>query len=124
MAATGLPQPGSCALAVARRASSSRQTARDVQGAAAEHLRRCEQEGGAVEVLGEDLAPLDAAIQKADLVIDALLGTGLRGAPRPAMARVIERIAHGEKAGSGRGYPLGGRSRHRAGSRRGRSSRV
>ena len=69
----------------------------DVQGAAAEHLRRCEQEGGAVEVLGEDLAPLDAAIQKADLVIDALLGTGLRGAPRPAMARVIERIAHCER---------------------------
>ena len=69
----------------------------DVQRAAAEHLRRCEQEGEAVEVLGEDLAPLDAAIQKADLVIDALLGTGLRGAPRPAMARVIERIAHCER---------------------------
>ena len=69
----------------------------EVQGAAAEHLRRCEQEGGAVEVLGEDLALLDAAIQKADLVIDALLGTGLRGAPRPAMARVIERIAHCER---------------------------
>ena len=65
----------------------------DVQGAAAEHLRRCEQEGEAVEVLGEDLAPLDAAIQKADLVIDALLGTGLRGAPRPEMTCVIERIA-------------------------------
>lgn len=69
----------------------------DVQGAAAEHLRRCEQEGGAVEVLGEDLAPLDAAIQKADLMIDALLGTGLRGAPRPTMARVIERIVHCER---------------------------
>ena len=65
----------------------------DVQGAAAEHLRRCEQEGEAVEVLGEDLAPLDAALRDADLVIDALLGTGLRGAPRPEMARVIERIA-------------------------------
>ncbi|MXX37048.1 MAG: NAD(P)H-hydrate dehydratase, partial [Gemmatimonadetes bacterium] len=69
----------------------------DVQGAAAEHLRRCEEEGGAVEVLGEDLAPLDAALGDADLVIDALLGTGLRGASRPAMARVIERIAHCER---------------------------
>ena len=66
-----------------------------VQGAAAEHLRRCEQTGEAVEVLGEDLAPLDAALREADLVIDALLGTGLRGAPRPFMARVIERMAHG-----------------------------
>ncbi len=68
-----------------------------VQGAAAEHLRRCEQEGGAVEVLGEDLAPLDVALGDADLVIDALLGTGLRGAPRPAMAHVIERMAHCER---------------------------
>ncbi len=68
-----------------------------VQGAAAEHLRRCEQEGGAVEVLGEDLAPLAAALRAADLVIDALLGTGLRGAPRPAMARIIERIADCER---------------------------
>ena len=50
-----------------------------VQGAAAEHLRRCEQAGAAVEVLGEDLAPLDAALYEADLVIDALLGTGLQG---------------------------------------------
>ncbi len=69
----------------------------EVQGAAAEHLRRCEQAGEAVEVLGEDLAPFDAALQEADLVIDALLGTGLRGAPRPAMARVIERIAQCER---------------------------
>ena len=69
----------------------------DVQGAAAEHLRRCEQEGEAVEVLGEDLAPLDDALGEADLVIDALLGTGLRGAPSPAMARVIERVAHCER---------------------------
>ena len=69
----------------------------DVQGAAAEHLQRCEQEGGAVEVLGEDLASLDAALGEADLVIDALLGTGLREAPRPAMARVIERIVHCER---------------------------
>ena len=69
----------------------------DVQGAAAEHLQRCEQEGEAVEVLGEDLAPLDAALGDADLVIDALLGTGLRGAPRPAMARVIGRIARCER---------------------------
>ncbi len=64
-----------------------------VQGAAAAHLRRCEQEGVAVAVLGDDLARLDAALQQADLVIDALLGTGLRGAPRPAMARVIKRVA-------------------------------
>lgn len=68
-----------------------------VQGAAAEHLQRCEQAGCAVEVLGADLAPLDAALRKADLVIDALLGTGLRGAPRPAMARVIECLAHGAR---------------------------
>lgn len=66
-----------------------------VQGDAAEHLRRYEQEGGVVEATGEDLSPLDAAIAQADLVVDALLGTGLQSAPRPTIARVIERVALG-----------------------------
>ena len=66
-----------------------------VQGDAAEHLRRYEQEGGVVEATGEDLSPLDAAIAQADLIVDALLGTGLQSAPRPTIARVIERVAIG-----------------------------
>ena len=63
-----------------------------VQGDAAEHLQRYEKAGGEVEVLGGDLAILDAGLGDCDLVVDALLGTGLERAPRPEMARVIERV--------------------------------
>ena len=63
-----------------------------VQGDAAEHLRRYEKTGGEVEVLDSDLAILDAGLADCDLVIDALLGTGLESAPRPHIARVIERV--------------------------------
>lgn len=63
-----------------------------VQGDAAEHLQRYEKTGGEVEVLHNDLTILDAGLADCDLVIDALLGTGLKSAPRPHIARVIERV--------------------------------
>jgi NAD(P)H-hydrate epimerase len=63
-----------------------------VRGAAEHHLQRLEAVGGEVEDLMGDLAQLDEALAGADLVVDALLGTGLRGAPRPETARVIDRV--------------------------------
>ena len=68
-----------------------------VQGDAAYHLQRYEQTGEKVEALGADMAPLDSAIAAADLVVDALLGTGLQDAPRPEIARVIERVRAGKR---------------------------
>jgi len=40
----------------------------------------------------EDDAVLAPALERADLVVDALLGTGSRGAPAPPVARAIERM--------------------------------
>ncbi|MBT8139156.1 MAG: NAD(P)H-hydrate dehydratase [Gammaproteobacteria bacterium] len=40
----------------------------------------------------EDLEALPHCLAGADLVVDALLGTGLAGAPRPAYADVIEKV--------------------------------
>ncbi len=68
-----------------------------VQGDAAEHLRRYEQAGGVVELLTVDLAEFSQAIADADLVVDALLGIGLRQAPRPEIARVIACITAGKR---------------------------
>lgn len=63
----------------------------DVGGDAAVHLRAYLGRGGRVrEVLSAgDWARARAAALEADLVVDALLGTGLREAPRGLMARVI-----------------------------------
>ncbi len=40
----------------------------------------------------DDLEPFTAALARADLVVDALLGTGLTGAPRVEHARLIEAL--------------------------------
>lgn len=45
-----------------------------------------------------DDAVLAPALARADLVVDALLGTGARGAPAPLVARAIERINHRARA--------------------------
>ncbi len=42
----------------------------------------------------EDAAALSPALARADLVVDALLGTGARGAPAPLVARAIELMNH------------------------------
>lgn len=46
----------------------------------------------------EDAADLPALLQRADWIVDALLGTGLRGNPRPPIAAAIEML----NAASGR----------------------
>ena len=70
-----------------------------VRGDAAEHLERLKAAGVAVEtLLGQDsLEPLERALEGADLVVDALLGTGLKGPPRPEAARVIECVMQADR---------------------------
>lgn len=65
-----------------------------VRGDAAHHLGLLEAAGVQVELLLDeaDLENLRRALSAADLVVDALLGTGLSGAPRPEMERIIEAI--------------------------------
>jgi len=66
-----------------------------VKGDAAHHLERLEATGTPVESLqGEaGLEELRQALAGADLVVDSLLGTGLKGAPRPDAQQVIECMA-------------------------------
>ncbi len=62
----------------------------EIGGDAAHHLKRLEAEAGpVVRPPPEDLT---GALGEADLVIDALLGTGLRGPPRAGETRIIESV--------------------------------
>ena len=65
----------------------------EVKGDAAHHMGLWEAEGGAVELLatgeGDEFR---SALSSADLAVDALLGIGLRAAPRPHIARAIEQM--------------------------------
>ncbi len=63
-----------------------------VRGDAAEHMRRLEDAGVAVEVLNGEGAALGAALAECDVAVDALLGIGLRSAPRGEIARAIEAL--------------------------------
>ncbi|MBI2505607.1 MAG: NAD(P)H-hydrate dehydratase [Candidatus Latescibacteria bacterium] len=65
-----------------------------VQGEARYQLTKMEEAGlQALPLLGEeDLLALGRALEGADLAVDALLGTGSRGAPRPEFHRIIERL--------------------------------
>lgn len=66
-----------------------------VRGDARHHLEQMVAGGlPAQPVVAEgELPRLSAALAGADLVVDALLGTGSQGAPRPEVARVIEVLA-------------------------------
>ncbi len=46
-----------------------------------------------IELSGPDFPELEAILSRADLVVDALLGTGAAGAPRGSIGRVIEALA-------------------------------
>ena len=61
-----------------------------VKGDAAEHLRRFEQTGGEIETISSDLGQLAQSIEEADLVVDAMIGTGTRGGARGLTAAVID----------------------------------
>jgi len=60
----------------------------ELRGDAAGKYRELAPRGIRVHVLG-DAAPLARALGDAELVVDALLGTGARGVPGPAIARAI-----------------------------------
>jgi ADP-dependent NAD(P)H-hydrate dehydratase / NAD(P)H-hydrate epimerase len=63
----------------------------EVRGDAALKLRQMERRGPRARVV-EDDAMLARALPAAQLVVDAMLGTGSRGAPAPAVARAIEHV--------------------------------
>ena len=62
----------------------------EITGDAALHLARLEAEAG--PVVSPPPGDLAGVLGEADLVVDALLGTGLKGPPREGEARVIEGI--------------------------------
>jgi len=66
-----------------------------VEGDAALHLRACERSGGRVSVASDEAAwtALLPRVEAADLLVDAVLGTGLRAQPRGLPARAIEALA-------------------------------
>jgi len=68
--------------------------ASDVGGDAARNLRAYKRgRGKIVELTGpDDLAALDSALAQADVVVDAIFGTGLNSAVRGLQAEAIERI--------------------------------
>jgi hydroxyethylthiazole kinase-like uncharacterized protein yjeF len=72
-----------------------------VAGDARYHLEECEKGGGRVsEVATAEAWPAARArIESADLVVDAVLGTGLRSAPSGLAALAIEAIAERRRAG-------------------------
>jgi len=67
----------------------------DVEGDARHHLTALETSGGTVNELRDDAAwaAARAVVDGADVIVDALLGTGLRDAPRGLVARMIGDLA-------------------------------
>ena len=64
-----------------------------IDGDAAAHLERLLATGPVLLAAGDaGVAEREAALGDADVVVDALLGTGTRGAPRQPIARLIEGI--------------------------------
>jgi len=62
----------------------------DVVGEADSLLRRVEQAGGEAVPLPIDVDAASAALSRSDVVVDALLGTGLQGVPRADQVSVID----------------------------------
>ena len=65
-----------------------------IEGDAAHHLSETIQQGLVVNQVQtkSDLKQISRALSKADFVIDALIGTGLRGSPRRLVAETIEEV--------------------------------
>jgi len=64
---------------------------------AGENLAILEKSGAAIEWLSDDPGQqrLSEAIGKSDVIVDALLGTGSRGEPRPPLDSVIDQLNAG-----------------------------
>lgn len=65
-----------------------------LRGDAAVNYRVLEKSGVPIDVCDADSGPrqLDDALRTAGVIVDALLGTGARGEPRPPLDAVIERL--------------------------------
>ncbi len=72
-----------------------------VEGDAALHLRACDRAGGRVSIAPDEAswAALVPRVEEADLLVDAVLGTGLKAQPRGLTVRAIEAIARRFEAG-------------------------
>jgi ADP-dependent NAD(P)H-hydrate dehydratase / NAD(P)H-hydrate epimerase len=72
----------------------------DVKGDARTHMEAYAQSGGMLAELGDVTAWQEAreTVQRADLVVDALLGTGLRDAPAGLVAQIIQDLAQSRTA--------------------------
>jgi NAD(P)H-hydrate epimerase len=66
----------------------------ELTGDAAANLRILEKTGVPIEVFGDrhDVARLERALAGAAWIVDALLGTGARGEPRPPLDAVIDQL--------------------------------
>jgi NAD(P)H-hydrate epimerase len=64
------------------------------KGDASEKFHRWRNGGGSVEVVGNesDWVKVRAAVADADVIVDALLGTGVRGAPTGVLAKAISGV--------------------------------
>ncbi len=63
-----------------------------IEGEAAELLQRLEGEGVQPLPLPVEAGAAIEALRRCDIIVDALLGTGLQGAPRAPQARIIQAI--------------------------------
>jgi NAD(P)H-hydrate epimerase len=66
----------------------------ELSGDAAANVHILERAGTDLRTMPQPFDPawLDEQLEDADWIIDALLGTGARGAPRPPMAKVIQQL--------------------------------
>ncbi len=65
-----------------------------IEGDAAYHMRAFLASGGSVNAIGGDPDGFADNLSSADWIVDALLGTGFHGIPRPDYARVIDAVNH------------------------------
>ena len=71
-------------------------SAQNLRGDAAENCKRWSEEGGAITEVNDEAAWEEVwhEVSCADIVVDALLGTGLRGGATGVIARAIEDLNH------------------------------
>ncbi|RYL98469.1 NAD(P)H-hydrate dehydratase [Sporolactobacillus sp. THM7-7] len=65
-----------------------------ITGDAAYHMNAYLAAGGKIRLVSENPEAFSACIGQADLILDALLGTGFHGTPYPAYLQAIEAINH------------------------------
>jgi yjeF C-terminal region, hydroxyethylthiazole kinase-related/yjeF N-terminal region len=63
-----------------------------IKGGAAVHMNAFVQSGGSIRNIREEKEAFSQAVAQADLIVDALLGTGIHGEPYPEYLETIEQI--------------------------------